>query len=306
MIKMERNSCLYKFRRKIQVLAHNIFSDEAMSKFYYKIVLGKNLHLDNPQTFNEKIQWMKLYYYPNNEKVIQCTDKYEVRKYIQKKGYGNLLTSLIGSWDKSEDINWDMLPQSFVLKCNHGCAYNIVCESLGDLDITNTKKILNKWLKEDFGAYNIELHYSRIKHRRIICEEFLGKELTDYKFFCFSGKAKYIYISKDLIHDRQAQIGFFYTDGTKMPLTRDDYKSIDFIELPSYYDEMLKTANDLAKDFLFVRVDFFVTKERFYFAELTFTPGAGMMPFNPEKFDLEWGKMIDIKNLIMKVIENER
>lgn len=291
---MERDSFVYKARRKCQVLAHQVFSNEAMSKLYFKIVLHKKLNLDDPQTFNEKIQWMKLYYYPQNPLVINGADKYAVREYIEKKGYGDKLVPLLGVWDKAEDIAWDKLPDRFVLKCNHGCAYNIVVSDKSKLDKATTIKQLNEWLKEDFGAFNIELHYSAIKHHRITCEEFLGGNITDYKFFCFNGIPHCIYVSTDLIHDRQAQIGFFYLDGKKMPLHRDDYTDIPEVTLPLFYNEIKEAAEILCKGFPFVRVDFFIANDTWYFAELTFTPGAGMMPFNPESFDLEWGKMIEL------------
>ena len=294
---MERDSFLYKARRKCQVIAHKAVSDEAMSKFYYKVVLHQKLNLDHPQTFNEKIQWMKLYYYPKNPVIVQASDKYAVREYIEKKGYGTKLVPLLGVWDRAEDIDWDKLPNRFVLKCNHGCAYNIVVPDKSKLDKQATVKQLNTWLKEDFGAFNIELHYSEIKQHRIICEEFLGESVTDYKFFCFNGKPNCIYVSTDLIHDRQAQIGFFYLDGKKMPLHRDDYTDIPEVTLPSFFDEMRAAAEVLCRDFPFVRVDFFIANDTWYFAELTFTPGAGMMPFNPKSFDLEWGKMIDLSGI---------
>ena len=294
---MERDSFLYKTRRKCQVLAHKIISNEVMSKLYFRIVLHKKLNLDNPRTFNEKIQWMKLYYYPQNPLVVNGADKYTVRDYIEKKGYGDKLVPLLGVWDCAEDIDWEKLPEKFVLKCTHGCAYNIVVTDKNKLDKAATINQLNKWLKEDFGAYNIELHYSANKHHRIICEEFLGENITDYKFFCFNGKPNCIYVSTDLIHDRQAQIGFFYLDGKKMPLYRDDYADIPEVTLPMFYDEMMGAAEVLCKDFPFVRVDFFIAKGTWYFAELTFTPGAGMMPFNPEIYDLKWGQLIDISGL---------
>lgn len=297
---MERDSFLYKARRKAQVFAHKIVSNEAMSKFYYKVVLHKKLNLEKPQTFNEKIQWMKLYYYPKNPLVVNGSDKYAVREYIEKKGMGDKLVLLLGVWDRAEDIPWDSLPQRFVLKCNHGCAYNIVVSDKSKIDKSAVSKQLNAWMKEDFGAFNIELHYSAIKHHRITCEEFLGENITDYKFFCFNGKPECIYVSTDLIHDRQAQIGFFYLDGRKMPLYRDDYTDIPEVTLPPFYEDMLEDAKKLCEDFPFVRVDFFVANGRYYFAELTFTPGAGMMPFNPEKYDLEWGNMLNIQDIVNK------
>lgn len=299
---MERDSFLYKVRRKCQVLAHKIISNEAMSKLYFKIVLHKRLNLKNPQTFNEKIQWLKLYHYPKNQLVVNGSDKYAVREYITEKGYGHKLVPLLGVWDKAEDIDWNALPKQFVLKCNHGCAYNIVVSDKDKLDKAATVKQLNRWLKEDFGAFNIEIHYSEIKRRVITCEEFLGECITDYKFFCFNGKPHCVYVSTDLIHDRQAQIGFFYLDGSKMPLRRDDYTDIQNVALPPFYDEMKEAAEILCKDFPFVRVDFFVANNTWYFAELTFTPSAGMMPFNPESYDLEWGNLLVIDELQKKQV----
>lgn len=295
---MERESIIYKVRRKVQVVAHKVVPDKVMSKLYFRIVMKKKLNLDSPKTFNEKLQWMKLNYYPKNPTVVQCADKYAVREYIKKKGYESKLVPLLGVWDRAEDITWESLPDKFVLKCNHGCAYNIVVPDKNTLNKKETIKQLNEWLKEDFGAFNIELHYSAIKHHRIICEEYLGENITDYKFFCFNGEPRCIYVSNDLIHDRQAKIGFFYLDGKKMPLKRDDYADIESVDLPSYFDEMLEMTKDLCKEFPFVRVDYFIANGRYYFAELTFTPSACMMPFNPEKYDMEWGRELDITGLM--------
>lgn len=291
---MERDSVIYKLRRKLQVVAYKIFPNELMSKFYYGIVLHKKLNLRNPQTFNEKLQWYKLNYFPNNPLVVSCTDKYQVRNYVEKKGFEKHLTKLLGSWDDANEISWEELPKKFVLKCNHGCAYNILCSDKDNFDKKNATKQLNRWLKEDFGAFNIEIHYSNIKPRKIICEEFLGEIITDYKFYCFDGVPHFFYVSYDLIHDRQAQIGFFNIDGSKLPLVRNDYKNIDHVELPEFFEEMLEVAKVLCADFPFVRVDFFIANNRFYFAELTFTPGAAMMPINPEEFDYEWGNLLNL------------
>ena len=294
---MERDSILYKIRRKGQVLAQKVVSPEVMSKFYSRIVLKKKVDLKNPKTFNEKIQWCKIHYYPNNVLVIQGADKYAVREYIKGKGLGNILVPIYGHWENPDDIDWDELPNKFVLKCNHGCAYNLLCSDKNELDKKTVVKQLKDWLREDFGTFNVELHYSKIKPRLVTCEQYLGDSITDYKFFCFNGKPQYMYVSKDFYHDRQAQVGFFYLDGSKMPLTRDDYADIESVIFPEYYDEMLQAAEILAKDFKFVRVDFFLANDTYYFAELTFSPSAGMMPFNPDEFDLEWGNLLDIGDL---------
>lgn len=293
---MERDSIKYKIRRKFQVLAHKILPDVLLSKIYFKIVLHKKLNLKVPETFNEKLQWYKLNYFPHSPLVVDCTDKYKVRNYVKIKGFERYLTVLLGTWDDANDINWVELPKQFVLKCNHGCAYNLLCTDIDSFEKNRAIKQLNKWLKEDFGAFNIEKHYSKIKPKKIICEEFLGDRITDYKFYCFHGYPQFFYVSYDLIHDRQAQIGFFDIKGNKLPLIRNDYRDLEKIELPTFYNEMIEVTKSLSSDFPFVRVDFFVANNRFYFAELTFTPGAAMMPITPEKYDLEWGELL---NLIM-------
>ena len=294
---MERESLLYKIRRKCQVLSSYLINNVFLSRLYFFIYLKKKLHLNKPATFNEKLQWLKLYYYPNNPLIVKCADKYSVREYVKEKGLYNLLTNLYGSWDNANQINWDSLPDKYVLKCNHGCAYNVLCPDKNKLDKEKTIKQLNNWLKEDFGKFNLELHYSKIKTHKIICEEYLGDCITDFKFFCFNGNPKLMYVSNDLIHDRQAQIGFFNIDGSKYPLIREDYANIETIKLPTFFKDMVKDAETLSKDFPFVRVDFFITKKRYYFAELTFTPAACMMPFNPEKYDFLWGSYLDISGL---------
>lgn len=296
---MDRESICYLIRRNGQVIAHRLFPDETMAKLYSRIILSKRVDLKHPLTFNEKIQWLKIHYFPKNPLVIKCADKLMVREYISDKGLGKRLVPLIGAWERAEDIEWDKLPSRFVLKCNHGCAYNILCPDKNAFNRDAAIKKLKKWMKEDFGEYNIELHYSKIKPHMITCEEYLGDTIIDYKFFCFNGQPKYIYVSSDLIHDRQAHIGFFYLDGKKIPLIRNDYAPLDIDEFPSFFDEMKRDAEILCQDFPFVRVDFFLANNTYYFAELTFTPSAGMMPFNPDSFDLEWGQQLDISSLII-------
>lgn len=291
---MERNSKLYQLRRKVQVIAEKMLPDEVLSKIYCKIIVKKWPNLSNPQTFNEKMQFYKLNYCPFNQKVIDCADKYKVRKYIEEKGYGHLLNELLGVWSDAKDISWDKLPNKFVLKCNHGCAYNIVCTDKNKLDKEKTIKQLNTWLKEDFGVYNIEKHYSKIEEKKIICEEFLGEKITDYKFYCFNQKPEFFYVSNDLINDRQAKIGFYDLKGEKLPLNRSDYGEIEDTPLPEYFLEMKNVARNLAREFPFVRVDFFITEGKYCFAELTFTPAAAMMPINPIKYDKYWGDLLII------------
>lgn len=194
-------------------------------------------------------------------------------------------------WENARDISWDVLPQKFVLKCTHGCAYNILCRDKSTFDKVAAVRQLNSWLQEDFSKFNVELHYSKIKPRRIICEEYLGEVMIDYKLFCFNGEPQFFYVSSDLINDRQAKMGFFNMDGSKIPLIRDDYRDIGNITMPACLYDMVETAKILSGDFPFVRVDFFLIGDSFKFAELTFTPAAAMMPINPKEYDVEWGKL---------------
>ena len=297
---MERSSIFYKARRKIQALAYNILPKEFLTKLYYKVVIGGDIDLKNPKKFNEKMQWCKLYYYPNNPLVVKCADKYAVREYVSEKGLDNILTKHYGVWDNANDITWSTLPDKFILKCNHGCAYNILCSDKNLLNEKHTKKILNSWLKEDFGRFNIEPHYSKIERRVVFCEEYLGAIIDDYKFFCFNGKPRFLYVARGMIDDRNCSMGFFELDGRKIPVQRDDYSDLNDITFPPFFEEMLNDSKILCKEFEFVRVDFFVANGKYYFAEMTFAPGAAMMPLKPGKYDIEWGAMLDISDVMKK------
>ena len=141
---MDRNTTVYRLRRKFQAMAHSIVPDEVMAKLYGRIILGKWMNLDNPKTFNEKISWLKIHYFPSNELVVQCANKFTVREYIIKKGLGLLLVPLLGAWNRVDEIDWDSLPSKFVLKCNHGCAYNIVCHDKANFDAVSPYEHLSR------------------------------------------------------------------------------------------------------------------------------------------------------------------
>ncbi|MBQ4528075.1 MAG: glycosyl transferase [Clostridia bacterium] len=284
---------VYKIRRKCQVAALKLTSPEFMSKIYFKAVLGKKLNLKNPQTFNEKLQWLKLYEWPNNPIAVQCGDKFTVREYVEQKGMGEYLNDLIGVWENVDDIDWDSLPNQFAMKCTHGCAYNIICDDKSKLDIEKTKKTLKQWMKEDFGKFNVELHYSKMKPR-IICEKFLGGNMVDYKFFCFKGKSEFMYIAQGFGKGDNEQITFFDKAGKKAPFGRSDYPVYEDATLPESYEKMKALSEELAKDLPFVRVDWFEVDGKIYFGELTFTPCGGLMKITPDEYDGIWGKLIDL------------
>lgn len=290
---MQNKKIIYKIRRKIQVFTYNITSPEFVSKLYFRILLKYKLNLKKPKTFNEKLQWLKLYEWPNNELAIKCSDKYRVREYIKEKNMEKYLNDLYGVWDNADDIDFSQLPQQFVLKCNHGCGYNIICDDVNKIDIKVTKKLLNNWLKEKFGKFNAEPHYDKIEPK-IICEKFLGGNITDYKFFCFNGKVEFMYIASGFGNGIEEQISFFDKNGNKAPYKRLDYPVKNDAELPNDFNEMKKLSEELSEDFPFVRVDWFEENGRIYFGELTFTPCGGLMKIEPLEYDLKWGELINI------------
>ena len=261
------------------------------SKIMYRVKMHKKLDLKNPTTFNEKINYLKLYDYPNNELVIKCADKYLVRDYLEKKKLSKYLVKLIGDWDSPDDIEFEKLPNKFVLKCNHGCGYNIICSDKSKLDLNVTRNKISKWMKEDFGIVSSEPHYSKIK-KKIICEEFLEDEILDYKFFCFKGEPKFFYIAQNVEGDfHNMQADFFYPDGSLADFSRTDHKHFEKLPvIPDNLDEMIDVSRKLSEDFDFVRVDLFNVGGKIYFSELTFTPCAGFMPLSPKEKDYEFGE----------------
>lgn len=294
---MERSNPIYKIRRLAQAMAYHLLPHEVLSKLYYRIKLGSKPDLKDPKTLNEKMQWLKLHYYPDHPLAIQCADKYQVREYITQKGLADHLTKLLGVWERAEDIDWESLPDRFVLKCTHGCGYNIICKDKASFDRKAAAKQLNKWLRENFAEFNVEVHYTKIKPRRIIAEEYLGDQMNDYKFFCFHGQPKLLYIASDLFHHSQAQLGFFDADGRKLPLMIKGYVDIGDIEIPAFFGEMVEAARTLSADFPFVRVDFFKTDDAFTFSELTFTPSAAMIALDPKEYDAQLGALLDLSRI---------
>lgn len=289
-----KKSLIYKIRRKGQIIAYSILGKEVMSKIYFKIVLKKKLDLKNPQSFNEKLQWLKLYRWPKDENAIKCADKYRVREYLQERGYSEYVNELYGVWKNAEDIDWDALPEQFVLKCNHGCGYNILCPDKSKLDIKKTKKQLNQWLKEDFSKFNAEPHYNKIEPR-IICEKFLGGNIVNYNIFCCNGKPEFFSVIEGLGGGSDEALTYYYADERKAEFYSAAYPQSEK-SLPACLGKMKEIAAEVAKAFPFVRVDFFEVEGKIYFSELTFTPGGALIPFTPREYDEKLGKLLDISN----------
>ena len=293
-----KGGAIYRIRRKLQVLALEATSPEFMSKMYFKIVLGYKLDLKNPKTFNEKLQWLKLYQWGSDPRVIQCADKYAVRSYIESVGKKEILNDLLYAWDDADQIDWDLLPNQFVLKCNHGCGYNIICPDKSKLDKDDAISKLKKWMSEDFSKFNAEPHYGKIK-RKIICEKFLEGEVINYNIYIFNGKAVFLSVAGGLGDGVDEHLTYYNPDGSVAPFKNRDYPA-QRDELSPLLPKMIETAEYLAKGFPMVRVDLFDVKGSIILSEMTFTPGGGLIPFDPVEADMELGKKLDISELIRK------
>ncbi|MCI7187200.1 MAG: hypothetical protein MR995_03555 [Fusobacterium mortiferum] len=268
--------------------------DEKMLKLQYKIKLKRNLNLKRPERFTEKLQWYKLNY--RQQLLKKCVDKYEVRNFIISKGYNNILTKCYGVFEKVEDIDFDKLPNQFVIKkTNGGGGLNIIiCKDKNNMNIFEIKQQINDWMKfGDIGKNGREWAYYDIKNR-IIIEEYLENEINpeaginDYKIFCFNGKAKYLVVDTDryIGHKRN----FYTADWQYLDVSSDCPNLGDTMEKPLYLDKLIEVAEDLSKDFPFVRVDLYLIKDKIYFGELTFYPWSGYVQFNPDSFDYLLGK----------------
>jgi len=274
----------------------NWLNDEKYLKLIYKLNTGKNLNLEKVETFNEKLQWLKLY----DRKDIYTTmvDKYEVKKYVKNIIGEEYIIPTIGVYNKFEEISFDELPNQFVIKCTHDSGSTIVCKDKTCFDIDKAKTKINKALKYNYFYQLREWPYKNVIPR-IIIEKYmeLDKEekMIDYKFFCFNGEPKFIYISQGLENHKTANISFFDMDFNREKFGRKDYKEFTKVpKKPVKFAKMKELARILAKETSFLRVDFYKIDEKVYFSELTFFPCGGLLPFEPEKYDKILGELLQL------------
>ena len=255
-----------------------LFPREIAHKILYRIVMKKKLNLDNPYDLNEKIQWLLLNRYGENEAFL--ADKYLVKKFLTEKGYGKYIPKLYAVYDNVYDINLDTLPEKFVLKTNNGCGNVFVCKDKNSFNLNKAKKVLNTALKKNFAKVNLEYHYSLIKPK-ILCEEFLDdgteKLPTDYKFYCFNGKVECVLVCTDRIDENNKTIAYYDRNWKRLAFESEEYVSSKNIEKPENFEEMLSLASNLSVGHNFVRVDLYNLNGKIYFGELTFTPACGMI-----------------------------
>lgn len=273
-------------------------SDKAYLKLRYNCIMGKKLNLDNPVTYNEKLQWLKLY--DRKPEYTKMVDKYEAKKYVADIIGEEYIIPTLGVWDNVNDIDFDTLPNQFVLKCTHDSGGLVICKDKAELDIENAKNTLNHFLNRNFYSVHREWPYKDVQPR-IIAEKYMedesGKDLKDYKFFCFNGEPKLLYISEGLSDHSTAKISFADMDYNIAEFKRNDFKPFDELpKKPINFEKMKELAKVLSKDRAFIRVDFYEINKKIFFGELTFFPCSGYLPFDPEKYDKILGDWITLPN----------
>ena len=280
----------------IQLLgkARGPYLNKVLIKNQYYIYCHKKLNEDNPQTFNEKINWLKLNYY--NPLYEQCADKIEVREYVKSKGLEHILTKVYAIYDNVSQIDFDNLPNSYVLKTTHASGDVCVVKDKNNIDIKKIRRTLKINLKRNMYVLFGEWQYKNLKPR-IMAEELIISEgeLVDYKFFCYNGKVKIIYVTVGAVNRKEECSADYYDrDWNYLDIHRIGHPSLGYVTPPKKLKEMIKTAEILSKDFAHVRVDLFCNDKRIYFGELTFTTGGGYANYVEENADLFFGKYFDI------------
>lgn len=286
--------------KKILLIPFNMLykiSPKIELSILYRLKCKSSLNWENPETYLEKLNWMKLYY--RNELMPKCADKYLARLYIEDKGYGEFLPKLLWQGFNPDEIPFDELPDSFVIKSTTGSGNNIICKNKSKLDIKKTVGLMKKWLKEKYLPCYGEWHYEKIVPR-IIIEEYIsdGKNFVpvDYKLFCFNGLdggdvgCVAVDLGRYIDHKRNIyDSDFNFLENVSFNFEQD--KRAD-IKRPGMYEKMRKIAHELARPFPHVRVDFFVVGEKFYIGELTFFNGAGFDLITPHTYNKQMGSWI--------------
>lgn len=262
----------------------------------YYMQMGKQLNLDNPQTFSEKLQWLKLY--NRRPEYTMMVDKYAVKNYVTSIIGEEYVIPTLGVWDRPEDIDFDSLPNQFVLKTTHGGGGggNVICTDKALLNKKEAVDKLSKALKGDIYKAYREWPYKNVQ-RRIIAEQYVGnphEDLKDYKFFCFNGEPKYCQVISGR-NDVMA-VDFFDTKWNHQPFHEPKQFPFSKIEIdpPDRLTDMLKFSRLLSRSITFLRVDFYEVNSHPFFGELTFFPTSGMGGFDPEEWDMTFGKMIQL------------
>lgn len=290
----------YRIYRKEQDRRFCKKSPKEQAEILHRKYFKRNLDWEHPHDLNEKIRWMQ--FYTNTDDWSRLADKYAVREYIQKKGYGNILVKLYGKWDNAKDIDFESLPKSFILKTNHGSGEIIAIKDKRNVNLEKIRRKMQKYLETPFGIMTAEPHYLKIKPC-IIAEELLVQDghlsssLIDYKFFCFHGNpvACGVFYDRNMKNHRNGMTPYDM-EWNKHEEWRKKSLTTQFKDIPKplTFEQMKQACHDLASQFPFVRMDFYEVNGHLYFGEFTFTPaGLSGGSFTQERME-EWGELLKI------------
>lgn len=294
--KIIKNPGLYVIYGLGRIIRGSISADQKFLKILYFHTFGKSLNLENPERYNEKVQWLKLY--DRRPEYIKMVDKYEVKKYVREVIGDEYIIPTLAVWDSYKDIDYDTLPEQFVMKCTHDSGGIVICTDKSELDKDSANKKIKRCLKRNYFLNTREWPYKNIKPR-IIVEKYMvdesGYELKDYKFFCFNGVPKAMFIATDRgARDLETKFDFYDMDFKHLPFTNGHPNSSKEIPYPKNFEKMKNLASILSKGLQHVRVDFYDVNGRIYFGEMTLYHWSGLKPFEPDEWDYKFGSWIQL------------
>ncbi|MCX6896546.1 MAG: ATP-grasp fold amidoligase family protein [Verrucomicrobia bacterium] len=267
-------------------------TDRQFIELNFRDEAGNPPDLDNPRTFNEKLQWYKLHY--RNPLMQQATDKCAARDFVTQRGLGHILNNLLGVYDRADQIDFAALPAAFVLKVTHGSGMNIICPDKAALDQPACRQQLDRWLQTDFYRPGREWSYKNIP-RKIVCEQYLKNEeygeLIDYKFYCFGGQPHIIFVCSERFSADGVKHQCFDPDWQALPVLKGRPGPARLIPRPREFAELLAVTKTLAAGFPFVRVDLYLVESRVVFGEMTFYPESGRNSFTPPEYNQIYGDL---------------
>lgn len=283
------------FLHGVACATSSLWSDKKYLKILYRINFGKKLNLDNPQTYNEKLQWLKLY--NQRPEYTDMVDKIKVKKFVADKIGEEYIIPTLGVWDNPDDIDFDQLPDKFVLKCNHDSGGLCICTDKSALNRDKVIKNLKKGLKRDYYKCLREWPYKNVE-RKILAEQYMETpdgDLPDYKFFCFNGEVKAMFIATDrFTPGEETKFDFFDRKFNHLPFENGHPNSKVEIDKPKHFEKMVQLAEKLSEGIPHARIDFYDIDGKIYFGEITFFHWSGFVPFKPEEWDTKFGEWIEL------------
>lgn len=269
-----------------------IWPDAVYLKIKFRLLMGQKLNLDNPKTYNEKLQWLKLYHYnPNYTKMV---DKVDAKDYVASIVGDKYVIPTLGVWNSVDDIDWYSLPSQFVVKSTADSGGVVVCKDRENLDVQAAREKLKKLGERDYTMRNKEYPYKGVPHR-YIAEEYIedesGFELKDYKIFCFDGEPKFLFVATGR-QQNDTRFDFYDIEFNHLPVINGHPNADVWPEKPVNFEEMLEVARKLSKDMPHVRVDLYNVNGKIYFGELTFFHWSGIVPFEPLEWDYIFGEYL--------------